>query len=88
MRQHTLIIASVLSMWVAAPAVAQNSETESRLTSVQHTQHIHALGKRPYQAVLVQADTAEQAWVGATLRVQAQDVHQAQKLHQLSKRGF
>lgn len=91
MRTLSLMTAGVVALSMALPVLAQEENTAVRVEptqQVQQIQQMHALGKRPYQAIVAQRDQADQAWVGATLRVDGPDVHQPMKLHQLGKRGF
>ncbi len=97
MRTLSLMTAGVVALSMALPVLAQEDHTAvsveptqqvQQIQQIQQIQQMHALGKRPYQAIVAQRDQADQAWVGATLRLDGPDVHQPMKLHQLGKRGF
>jgi len=46
------------------------------------------LGKRAYQQPVVAKADADQAWVGATLRVDQTNQQQVLKMHSLGKRAY
>ncbi|MFQ6405677.1 hypothetical protein ACIDE9_13010 [Methylophilus sp. 'Pure River'] len=83
MRKVTAIVAVVLGLSVVLPVQAADTNVEA----VQRAHQVNFLGKRPYQQVVAKAD-AEQAWVGATLRVEPNNQQQVLKLHNLGKRAF
>lgn len=84
MRTLNTIVAMVLGLSVVLPVQAGNNNNEA----VQKAHHVHFLGKRPYQQVVVAKAESEQAWVGATLRVDPSNQQQSFKLHNLGKRAF
>jgi len=66
---------------------AQAAESKAGET-VQNTHHVQFLGKRAYQQPLVAKSDAEQAWVGATLRVDQTNQQQVLKMQSLGKRAY
>lgn len=83
MRKVTTIVALALGLSMILPAQA----IEKNVIGMQKAQQVHFLGKRPFQQVVVAKADSEQAWVGATLRVEGTQ-QQAFKLHNLGKRAF
>lgn len=77
-----------LFMLAATTLLASGVQATERLVDPHQAHQVHMLGKRPYQAVMVASAGAEQAWTGATLRVETNAVPQPHKMHQLAKRAY
>jgi hypothetical protein len=85
MRTFTTVAAMILGLSLALPA--QAVETNAGET-VHNTHHVQFLGKRAYQQSVVAKADADQAWVGATLRVDQTNQQQVLKMHSLGKRAY
>lgn len=85
MRTLMSILALALTLGAAIPAHAAE---RAAVENAHAAQQVHALGKRPYQPAVVAKADADQAWVGATLRVEQDNQPSAFKLHQLGKRAL
>lgn len=85
MRKVTAIALMALGFGLALPAQAAESKAGE---TVQNTHHVQFLGKRAYQQPLVAKSDAEQAWVGATLRVDQTNQQQVLKMQSLGKRAY
>ena len=77
-----------LTVLAATVLLTTGVQAAERLADAHQAQHVHMLGKRPYQAVMVASAGAEQAWTGATLRVDQPVTPSVHKLHQLAKRAY
>ena len=77
-----------LTVLAATVLLTTGVQAAERLADAHQAQHVHMLGKRPYQAVMVASAGAEQAWTGATLRVDQPTSAPVNKLHQLAKRAY
>jgi len=85
MRTLTTVAAMILGLSLAVPAQA----VETNAGDVVHnTHHVQFLGKRAYQQPVVAKADADQAWVGATLRVDQSNQQQILKMHSLGKRAY
>jgi hypothetical protein len=85
MRKVTAIVTMILGFaWVLPAQAAETNGSDS----VHNIHQVHFLGKRPYQQPVVARTDAEQAWVGATLRVDNTNHQQTLKMHSLGKRAF
>jgi hypothetical protein len=85
MRTFTTVAAMILGFSLALPA--QAVETNAGETA-HNTHHVQFLGKRAYQQPVVAKADADQAWVGATLRVDQTNQQQVLKMHSLGKRAY
>lgn len=85
MRTLTTAVTMILGLSFGMAAQAAENNTGEQ---VQNAHHVHFLGKRPYQPVVLAKADAEQAWVGATLRVDQTNTQQVLKMHALGKRAF
>ncbi|MBF4989171.1 hypothetical protein [Methylophilus sp. 14] len=85
MRTLTTAAAMILGLSLALPAQAVETATGE---TVKNTHHVQFLGQRAYQQPVIAKADAEQAWVGATLRVDQTNQQQTLKLHSLGKRAF
>jgi len=85
MRTLTTAAAMILGLSLALPV--QAVETNSG-DAVHNTHHVQFLGKRAYQQPVVAKTDADQAWVGATLRVDQTNQQQVLKMHSLGKRAY
>lgn len=77
-----------LSLALPAQAVETNPVETNVGDAVHNTHHVQFLGKRAYQQPVVAKADAEQAWVGATLRVDQTNQQQVLKMHSLGKRAY
>jgi hypothetical protein len=85
MRNITITTAMILGLSLSLPAQATETVTGE---TVKNTHHVQFLGQRAYQQPVVAKADSEQAWVGATLRVDQTTPQQTLKLHSLGKRAF
>lgn len=84
MRNIYAVLAMTLGFSLGLPAQAVETDVET----VQKAHHVQFLGKRAYQPPVVAKADAEQAWIGATLRVDEGNQQQTLKLHSLGKRAY
>lgn len=85
MRKVTTVIAMVLGVSLSLPLQAVETNVDE---SVHKAHQVHFLGKRAYQQPVVAKVDAEQAWVGATLRVDQTNAQQTLKINALGKRPY
>lgn len=85
MRKITTVIAMLLGVSVSLPVNAVETNVDE---SVHKVHQVQFLGKRVYQQPVVAKADAEQAWVGATLRVDQTNAQQTLKINGLSKRAY
>jgi hypothetical protein len=85
MRTLTTAAAMILGLSLALPAQAVETNPGD---AVHNTHHVQFLGKRAYQQPVVAKADADQAWVGATLRVDQTNQQQVLKMHSLGKRAY
>jgi len=85
MRKVTAVIAMVLGASLAFPVQAVETNMDE---SIHKAHQVHFLGKRAYQQPLVAKADADQAWVGATLRVDQTNPQQTLKVNALGKRPY
>lgn len=85
MRKVTAVIAIVLGASLTFPVHAVETNIDE---GVHKTHQVHFLGKRAYQQPVIAKADAEQAWVGATLRVDQTNPQQTLKINGLGKRAY
>lgn len=85
MRKLTAVFLMVLGSSIALPVQAVETNVDE---GVHKTHQVHFLGKRAYQQPVVAKSDAEQAWVGATLRVDQSNSQQILKMNSLGKRAY
>ncbi|WP_029146589.1 hypothetical protein [Methylophilus sp. 5] len=85
MRTLTTVAAMILGLSLALPTQAAETNTGD---TVHNTHHVQFLGKRAFQQPVVAKADAEQAWVGATLRVDQSNHQQLLKMQSLGKRAY
>lgn len=85
MRTINTVFAMLLGVSVSLPVNAVETNTEE---AVHKTHQVHFLGKRAYHQPVVAKSDAEQAWVGATLRVDQTNSQQTMRMNALAKRAY
>lgn len=85
MRKFTTMIAILLGVSVTLPVNAVETNTDE---GVHKIHQVHFLGKRAYHQPVVAKADAEQAWVGATLRVDQTNTQQTMRINALGKRAY